>query len=144
MADPTFDKKRLRRLLVKIEVPDCRCYREWVKLLLDGQPVRALGSPCEHVLAATQHGLSLKQWTAFLLDCHGREYADRPLAARAKRMLTREARITEMMSRRKAGRSLYHPDDVREQEHLAVMVKPDGTEVIIVDKEERKPWHKKR
>ncbi len=139
----TAAHRRLGRLLAVLEGPPCDCYREWEKVPVDGvSTIRWLGEACPHVKAAL-HGTTLADWAVMLLLYAAKLYAPRPPPLPMK-LKTREGRIAIMMARRLRGESLFHKDDELERERQAAQEWAGGTEVLVLDREEARPWHKKR
>ncbi len=109
-----------RRLLARIDVPDCGCP---IHLPCDCPSWKRpcdkahVAPPCRHVRALVPHGLSLEEWGGQLEQVFGREYTERPVSPQAATVLSRAARVAVLAHRQLAGYSLFHPADLWRTSH---------------------------
>jgi hypothetical protein len=111
----------LRRIAAGLEVPDCGCPVRWGKICpCDDScdcPRVITSPPCPHVLAA-DHGSTLDDWAelcrlAYPTSVAGDDgYEYRPPPGSAALALSRQARVALYRERHSEGESLFHPNDI--------------------------------
>lgn len=118
---PMRTTSELGRVLIQMEVPDCKC--PLARACQDPDdcpgerqcetcPIMPLGGePCEHVQRA-RHGISIDLWAQLLLAYDREGYADRPLDSAPRQAVTSDARVALYMDRARRGVELFHPADI--------------------------------
>jgi glutaredoxin 2 len=82
-------------------------------------------------LEKSDHKLSLREWTAILLEYNRRLFAERPAPVAALPFMTAAARVCQLRKRLKRREALRHKGDVKNSSQLAVAL-IDGLETLVV------------